>query len=254
LQLQCQDHNIQRGGGLAGIIGLVDASAPFEARLSRRAIDHPRLYDQPANANAIKAQIPVMARLTNNGLPLVGQMVSSSSRGPNPGVMFHGNDIMYGQLIKPEIGAPGASVSAEAGTGLGATAFGGTSGATPMVTGSAALLLNSSRFLGRLEIGPLELKSLLMNNAETNILTQPAALGGALAPITRIGGGEVRVDRAVASPSAAWEFNNRTGALSFGFMDVTKATTRLTRTVAVHNYRTGPSPTASRPPSASPTT
>lgn len=105
-----------------------------------------------------------------------------------------------------------------------------------MVTGSAALLINSGRFLGRPEIGPLELKSLLMNNAETNILTQPAALGGALAPVTRIGGGEVRVDRAVASPAAAWEFNNRTGALSFGFVDVTKATTRLRRTVVVHNY------------------
>src|SRR2546422_2298856 len=35
--------------------------------------------------------------------------------------------------IKPDIGAPGASVSAEVGTGTGETAFGGTSGATPMV-------------------------------------------------------------------------------------------------------------------------
>ena len=44
-------------------------------------------------------------------------------------------------LIKPEIGAPGASVSAIAGTGTGEGPFGGTSGASPMVAGSAALLL-----------------------------------------------------------------------------------------------------------------
>ena len=37
-----------------------------------------------------------------------------------------------------------------------------------------------------------------MNTAETNILTNPATQPGVLAPITRIGGGEVRVDRALA--------------------------------------------------------
>ena len=59
-------------------------------------------------------------------------MVGSSSRGPQ-----HESTT----LIKPEIGAPGASVSAIDGTGTGEGPFGGTSGAAPMVTGSAALLL-----------------------------------------------------------------------------------------------------------------
>ena len=124
-------------------------------------------------------------------------MVGSSSRGPQ-----HEDTT----LIKPEIGAPGASVSAIYGTGTGEGPFGGTSGATPMVTGSAALLLKA--FGGTKTTGngtppgnaighglsPLEVKALLMNNAETNIIND--ALTGDLAPITRIGGGEVRVDQA----------------------------------------------------------
>ena len=101
--------------------------------------------------------------------------------------------------IKPEIGAPGASVSAVAGTGTGTEAFGGTSGATPMVTGAAALHRRSypTRTVR-------EIKSLLMNTAETTINNNAANTPGYLAPITRIGGGEVRVDRALKSPAAAW--------------------------------------------------
>ena len=52
---------------------------------------------------------------------------------------------------------------------------------------------------------PAEIKAALMNSAETNILTNPATLPGVLAPITRIGAGEVRVDRALASTVAAWD-------------------------------------------------
>jgi minor extracellular serine protease Vpr len=133
-------------------------------------------------------------------------MVGSSSRGPQ-----HENTT----LIKPEIGAPGASVSAIAGTGTGEGPFGGTSGAAPMVSGSAALLLEAyngtiataqgpppgkAKGIG---LKPLEVKALLMNNGETNIINDP--LTGALAPITRIGGGEVRVDRALSAPVAAWD-------------------------------------------------
>ena len=48
---------------------------------------------------------------------------------------------------------------------------------------------------------------------------------GYLAPITRIGGGEVRVNRAVNSPAAAWADGNWTGAISFGFVDAWRAKT-----------------------------
>ena len=89
-----------------------------------------------ATAILIKSRLisGVVAKFDPNvKIPLVMSMVSSSARGPS----YSFNS------IKPEIGAPGGSVSAEAGTGTGQTAFGGTSGATPMISGSAALLLQA---------------------------------------------------------------------------------------------------------------
>jgi hypothetical protein len=98
-----------------------------------------------------------------------------------------------------------------------------------MVTGSAALLLQSAPHLS-----PLEAKARLMNTGETEIIND--ALTGALASITRIGGGEVRVDRAVSAPAAAWDDGGTAGALSFGFVDVSKDTLNLFKTVRVRNY------------------
>src|SRR5690606_7606934 len=94
----------------------------------------------------------------NEGTPLVQSMTSTSSRGPNVSEV----------RIKPEIGAPGASTTADAGSGTGASPFGGTSGAAPMVSGSAALLLQA--YPNRT---PLEIKAALMNTAETEIYIQP---------------------------------------------------------------------------------
>jgi minor extracellular serine protease Vpr len=72
-----------------------------------------------------------------------------------------------------------------------------------------------------------------MNNAYTDVINNP--LTGELAPITRIGGGEVRVDWAVDAPAAAWDDARPQGALSFGFVDVADTVT-ITRTVRVRNY------------------
>ncbi len=186
--------------------------------------------------NVIKTAInpgPVQVSVNPaDATPLAGSMASTSSRGPSGGQMFYGNSMMYGQLIKPEIGAPGASVSAIVGSGTGTEGFGGTSGAAPVVSGAAALLLDSRGGI----MSPWEMKALLMNTGETNIYTVPGALGGSLAPITRIGGGEVRIDDAVASQVAAWELNNRGAALSFGFVDVNRSVVTLRRTVVVKNY------------------
>ncbi len=89
-----------------------------------------------ADGNAIKANInaPVNVSVSlNNTVSLAGGMAGTSSRGPS---------ISYNQ-IKPDVGAPGASISAIAGSGTGTEAFGGTSGAAPMVSGAAALLLDA---------------------------------------------------------------------------------------------------------------
>ena len=216
--------NIEAGGGLVGIIGLIAPGEPFQGGFGTGTPPGiPGYMISQADANALKSGLPntVVRFDPANGIPLVMHMVGSSSRGPS----------MRDNLIKPEIGAPGASVSAVAGTGNGVSPFGGTSGATPMVAGSAALVKQAYP-----DRSPAEIKAVLVNTGETNIMNKPAFFGGDLAPITRIGGGEVRVDRAIAAPAAAWDAETLTPALSFGFYDITSKGIYLRRDIVVRNY------------------
>ncbi len=228
--------NVSEAGGVAGIIGLVAPGDPFNGGDGGdRPIDIPGFMISQSVANILRSGLPSTYVVFDpvNGVPLIGTVVGSSSRGPSN----------YYQAIKPEIGAPGASVSAIAGSGTGTGPFGGTSGAAPMVTGSAALVLDAfggtktsakgtpnGNAIGH-GLDPLTVKALLMNNGETNIDTDPYV---GLAPITRIGGGEVRVDKAVAAPIAAFSEADFQGALSFGFVDVADTVT-LTKTVTIRN-------------------
>ena len=94
-------------------------------------------------------------------------------------------------------------------------------------------------FAGR---SPAEIKSLLMNYAETDIWNgaPDAPVSAPLAAIQRIGAGEVRVDRAVAGADlAAWDSEAMTGALSFGFVDGAQDMD-VTREVTVANYGASP--------------
>lgn len=237
--------NIENGGGALGIIMLVAPGDPFPGGFGGGPpIGIPGFMIRQTDGDILRAGDAVVSFDPAVGFAQVGSMVSSSSRGPSA----------QDNSIKPEIGAPGASVSAAAGTGTGVTPFGGTSGATPMISGSAALLLQArgeefdddliadgddddERERHEFEddgLSPLEIKALLMNTAETEI---PNAIPGAeLAPISRIGGGEVRVDQAVASPVAAWDKEAPTGGLSFGFVDVADTTMTLKATVRIRNY------------------
>jgi hypothetical protein len=230
--------NIAAGGAEAGIIGLIAPGEPFTGALGACPSDLcasiPGFMVHQDTSTALKegeaAGGTVVTLDPASGLELVGTMVGSSSRGPT----------MLTNLIKPEIGAPGASVSAEAGTADERTPFSGTSGATPMVAGSAALLMEALEGDDR---SPAEIKSLLMNYAETDIdngAPEPP-INAPLAAIQRIGAGEVRVDRSLdGADFAAWDSENLTGALSFGFVDAWQETITLTREVTVANYSGSP--------------
>ncbi|HEY5753470.1 MAG TPA: S8 family serine peptidase [Chthoniobacterales bacterium] len=165
---------------------------------------------------------PVTATISDaNPVSLAGAMASTSSRGPS---------VSYNE-IKPDIGAPGASVSALAGTGTEEEAFGGTSGAAPMVAGASALLLQKFP-----TATPLDIKARLMNSAYRNIVTNPQTAPGVLAPITRIGAGEVRVDKAANLMTTAVVLGERSApSLSFGFHRVVGPKS-ITKTVQVTNY------------------
>ena len=215
-----------KAGATAVLIGLV---APGDAvSFSKGGGDTfvPTMVIQQSLSTAIKGQLTggqtVHVSVSSAvSIPLVGSMARSSSRGPGT----------PDGAIKPEIGAPGASVSAVVGSGTGMEAFGGTSGATPMVAGSVALLRQA---LPRRSNA--ELKAVLMNTADPTILNDAAKSSSFLAPITRIGGGEVRVSRALSSPAAAWDNSTGIGALSFGLRDVTTPVVTITKTVRVRNY------------------
>jgi subtilisin family serine protease len=212
-----------KAGAVGVLIGLVAAGDAVSFSLGGGDTFVPTLVITQATSNLIKANIaaPVVVTVSPaNAFSLAGSMVSSSSRGPN----------VSQQAIKPDIGAPGASVSANAGSGTGATVFGGTSGASPMVAGSAALLVQ--KYPTRT---PLEIKSVLMNTAERNVTINPATQPGVLAPITRIGGGEVRVNRAADSTTAAWDDAGTGGSLSFGYLQ-SNSPKNLNKTVRVRNY------------------
>lgn len=188
----------------------------------------PTLVITRATANLIKANRAAPVNVTFSSstfVPLVGSIVGSSARGPGYSYVS----------IKPDIGAPGASVSAVVGTGDGEEAFGGTSGATPMISGSAALVLQAYPSLT-----PNEVKARLMNAAETNIFTNPATVPGELAPITRLGGGEIRVDRSVMLTTGAWDAADPFSvSLSVGAYRLT-GTNVLRKKVTVRNYASMP--------------
>ncbi|MBW7884546.1 MAG: S8 family serine peptidase [Caldilineaceae bacterium] len=234
--------NIGDAGGLVGIIGLVAPGDPFQGGFGGGNPTIPGYMISQADSNTLKSELAtgVVVRFDPaTGIPLVQHMVGSSSRGPTMGCFsdlrpfFSDNESCepYSHVIKPEIGAPGASVSAVAGSGTGTEPFGGTSGAAPMVSGAAALLKQAYP-----DRSAYELKAVLVNTGETDIMNAPAFFGGDLAPITRIGGGEVRVDRALASPVAAWTVDTASPVISFGFDDWSTKNIFMREGVVIRNY------------------
>lgn len=151
-------------------------------------------------------------------ISLGSDIVSTSARGPRTA----------DGAIKPDIAAPGTDVSAQAGTGSGQTSFGGTSGAAPVVSGVAALLIERLQQRGLLDrepglarqgtvsLAPL-VKTLLMNTAQpTMTIGGPAQEGGSgfLAPVTLQGAGRVDALAAVGAGTLAWDITDLYGYLT----------------------------------------
>ncbi len=156
---------------------------------------------------------PVLSITQNDGTMLKTVLGQAASAGPDEFILLE-DDIVASSsrgprvadgAIKPDIAAPGASVSAEVGTGSEKTAFGGTSGAAPMVAGAAALVIQGLEERGilrdanpgvvapGLSLTPL-VKAALMNSANPNTYIGGSLANGGrgfLAPITLQGAGRV---------------------------------------------------------------
>jgi subtilisin family serine protease len=138
----------------------------------------------------------------NNAISLASNIASFSSRGPN---------YSY-NMLKPDMSAPGTITAAQPGTGNGVTTESGTSFSCPLTAGSAALLLSKNHMLG-----PLDIKALLMESSELDVFENAATEPGVLAPMSRMGSGELRVDRSAAATTSVWDASNPLAvSISFG--------------------------------------
>jgi len=144
-------------------------------------------------------------------------MASLSGRGPSSA----------DYLLKPEIAAPGLNMdSANAGSGFEPRRTQGTSMATPMVAGAAALVRQANPLLS-----PRKLKALLMNTAVTL-----ADGDGNPYSVTMQGAGRLDVGAAVSRRvTATNDATDGTVAVTFGAVIAAEAQT-VTREVQVHNF------------------
>ncbi|NJN17604.1 MAG: S8 family serine peptidase [Oscillochloris sp.] len=143
----------------------------------------------------LAADAPLTVTVDPAGSP-EEQVAVSASRGPR----------LNDSALKPDLAAPGAILSAQAGSGTALAPFGGSSGSAPVVAGTAALIVRELERRGlisadpglrenlpeSLTLAPL-IKGLLMNTSAAT-LTLP---DGRPAPPTLIGSGRVDAYAAV---------------------------------------------------------
>jgi hypothetical protein len=129
----------------------------------------------------------------------------TSSRGP----------AQDGGAVKPDIGAPGAWQSAAVGTGNGQTGFSGTSGAAPIISGAAAILLQAFP-----HEDPAAIKRRLIDSADTHDRTLDLNADMTRTPVTRIGAGEIHLVPALDALTQVGDPSNGDGNISLGIQDV----------------------------------
>ena len=212
-------------GAIAVLIGLVAAGDAVSFSNGGGSNFAPSLVITQSTATSIKTALTTgnvnVSLSPNNSIPLSGNVASYSSRGPN--YSFN--------MLKPDMSAPGTIDAAQPGTGNGQTTESGTSFATPLTAGSAALLLSKNHALT-----PLDVKALLMETTNPTVFNNAATQPGYLAPMTRMGAGELRINQAVAASTAAWDASDPLAvSLSFGTYRLNAAQT-FKKKVVVMNY------------------
>jgi subtilisin family serine protease len=146
----------------------------------------------------------------------IGNVESYSSRGPGEN-----------NSIKPDITAPAGFAMASAGTGNGLFASTGTSFSAPVVAGAVALLKQRCP-----ECSALVLRTILMNNADPSI--RYSSDSDERAPVTLVGSGEVRVNKALEADFYAYGVEDAQPSLSLGLIDAASDVV-IRRTIRIVN-------------------
>jgi subtilisin family serine protease len=137
--------------------------------------------------------------------------------------------------VKPDIAAVGTSVfSTGSGTGDQGVSFSGTSMASPMVAGSAALVIQRHP-----SWTPEQVKAALMNTAgnDLHVNPDPGDPGDTFAP-NRVGAGRLQVDDSLDTDVIAYNSDDHgVVSVSFGPVEVSAPTT-LTKHIKVENTGT----------------
>ena len=158
--------------------------------------------------------------------PSIADTLSSfSSRG------VHGSN----GVVKPDVAAPGDTLaSAKVGSGSGVIVESGTSMATPMTAGIAALVKQSHPGWN-----PEQIKAAIMNTAGHDLFTQPGQTGDRYGP-ARVGAGRVDALAAVQTTLLAYAADS-SGAVSasFGVVEAPIGRSTVTRTKTVRIQNTG---------------
>jgi subtilisin family serine protease len=217
--------NVANAGAIGVLLGLVAPGDAISFSNGGGANFVPTLVITQSTSTMIQSALgssTVNATISvNNAIALSGNVASYSSRGPN---------YSY-NMLKPDMSAPGTMSAAQPGTGNGETTESGTSFACPITAGSAALLLGSNHALT-----PLDIKARLMETANAGVYNNAATMPGVLAPMSRAGSGELRVDRTFAGSTAAWDSSDPLAvSLSFGTYRLS-ANQTYKKKVVVRNY------------------
>lgn len=227
------------GGQLAGILAVTPAEdAPFillscgygtgKAPVACMSILREDGLNILANPSAFNATMDSTLKTTLS-FSEGDQLSSFSSRGPRM-------DAETGlQILKPDLAAPGDFIfSTDVGSGTEGTTLGGTSMASPHVTGSAALMreLHPTWTVG-------QIKALLMNTAANDVWTQPDQTGSNYG-VSRVGSGRVDLANAINTETVAYATNApERVSVSFGLIEAVTAQT-INQTITVRNLGATP--------------
>ncbi|WP_183406962.1 S8 family serine peptidase [Nocardioides marmorisolisilvae] len=214
----------------AGATGFIyaDDAENFAAGITGSAVI-PGVLVAKSGGDAIRAELVAghtvtIASTTANGYAQKDDSLNDTLAGfSSRGIGDPGN-------VKPDITAVGATVfSAGVGTGTEGLNDSGTSMATPMTAGAAALVVSQHP-----DWTPEQVKADLMNTAGQDLFTGTSHTGDKYAP-QRVGSGRLQVDSALDNEVLAYVTENPGSvSVSFGPQAVT-ADTVLTKHIKVQN-------------------